>query len=143
MIGCPTVTITVEKKTTIPNKPANLSIKYTDVATVSWEDVTNSDIDYYEVRTNKDVGENDGLLARTSDTSVVVPLASRTGTIYVFGHNTSKLYGYPAILEYSKALPPKPNAPTVVSKLGALGIIMCLMDSMIYSEKARSAKKQQ
>ena len=122
MVDCPTVTITVEKKTTIPNKPANLSIKYTDVATVSWEDVTNSDIDYYEIRTNKDVGENDGLLARTSDTSVVVPLASRTGTIYVFGHNTSKLYGYPAILEYSKALPPKPNAPTVVSKLGALGI---------------------
>ena len=122
MVDCPTVTITVEKKTTIPNKPANLSVKYTDVATVSWEDVTNSDIDYYEVRTNKDVGENDGLLARTSDTSVVVPLASRTGTIYVFGHNTSKLYGYPAILEYSKALPPKPNAPTVVSKLGALGI---------------------
>lgn len=122
MVDCPTVTITVEKKTTIPNKPANLSIKYTDVATVSWEDVTNSDIDYYEIRTNKDTGENDGLLARTSDTSVVVPLASRTGTIYVFGHNTSKLYGYPAILEYSKALPPKPNAPTVVSKLGALGI---------------------
>ena len=122
MIDCPTVTITVEKKTTIPNKPANLSIKYTDVATVSWEDVTNSDIDYYEVRTNKDTGKDDGLLARTSDTSVVVPLVSRTGTIYVFGHNTSKLYGYPAILEYSKALPPKPNAPTVVSKLGALGI---------------------
>lgn len=122
MIDCPTVTITVEKKTTIPNKPANLSIKYTDVATVSWEDVTNSDIDYYEVRTNKDTGEDDGLLARTSDTSVVVPLASRTGTIYVFGHNTSKLYGYPAILKYNKALPPKPNAPTVVSKLGALGI---------------------
>lgn len=122
MIDCPTVTITVEKKTTIPNKPANLGIKYTDVATVSWEDVTNSDIDYYEIRTNKDVGENNGLLARTSDTSVVVPLSSRTGTIYVFGHNTSKLYGYPAILEYSKALPPKPNAPTVVSKLGALGI---------------------
>lgn len=122
MIDCPTVTITVEKKTTIPNKPANLSIKYTDVATVSWEDVTNSDIDYYEIRTNENTGENDGLLARTSDTSVVVPLASRTGTIYVFGHNTSKMYGYPAILEYSKALPPKPNAPTVVSKLGALGI---------------------
>ena len=122
MIDCPTVTITVEKKTTIPNKPANLSIKYTDVATVSWEDVTNSDIDYYEVRTNKDTGKDDGLLARTSDTSVVVPLASRTGTIYVFGHNTSKLYGYPAILEYNKALPSKPNAPTVVSKLGALGI---------------------
>lgn len=122
MIDCPTVTITVEKKTTIPNKPANLSIKYTDVATVSWEDVTNSDIDYYEVRTNKDTGKDGGLLARTSDTSVVVPLASRMGTIYVFGHNTSKLYGYPAILEYNKSLPPKPNAPTVVSKLGALGI---------------------
>lgn len=122
MIDCPTVTITVEKKTTIPNKPASLNVKYTDVATVSWEDVTNSDIDYYEIRTNEDTGENDGLLARTSDTSVTVPLASRTGTIYVFGHNTSKLYGYPAILEYSKALPPKPNAPTVVSKLGALGI---------------------
>ena len=122
MVGCPTVTITVEKKTTIPNKPANLSIKYTDVATVSWEDVTNSDIDYYEIRTNEDTGENNGLLARTSDTSVTVPLASRTGTIYVFGHNTSKLYGYPAILTYNKALPPKPNAPTVVSKLGALGI---------------------
>lgn len=122
MIDCPTVTITVEKKTTVPNKPANLSIKYTDVATVSWEDVTNSDIDYYEVRTNKDTGKDDGLLARTSDTSVVVPLASRMGTIYVFGHNTSKLYGYPATLEYNKALPPKPNAPTVVSKLGALGI---------------------
>ena len=122
MIDCPVMTITVEKKTTVPNKPANLSIKYTDVATVSWEDVTNSDIDYYEVRINEDTGKDDGLLARTSDTSVVVPLASRTGTIYVFGHNTSKLYGYPAILEYNKALPPKPNAPTVVSKLGALGI---------------------
>lgn len=122
MINCPVFTITVERKTTVPNKPDGLSIKYTDVATVSWEEVTNSDIDYYEVRTNKDTGKDEGLLARTSDTSVAVPLASRTGTIYVFGHNTSKLYGYPAVLEYDKALPPKPNAPTVVSKLGALGI---------------------
>lgn len=122
MIDCPVFTITVERKTTVPNKPDGLSIKYTDVATVSWEDVTNSDIDYYEVRTNKDTGKDEGLLARTSDTSVVVPLSSRTGTIYVFGHNTSKLYGYPAVLEYNKALPPKPHAPTVVSKLGALGI---------------------
>ena len=122
MIDCPVITITVEKKTTVPNKPDGLSIKYTDVATVSWEDVTNSDIDYYEVRTNEDTGKDEGLLARTSDTSVAVPLASRTGTIYVFGHNTSKLYGYPAVLEYNKALPPKPNTPAVVSKLGALGI---------------------
>lgn len=122
MIDCPVITITVERKTTVPNKPDGLSIKYTDVATVSWEEVTNSDIDYYEVRTNKDTGKDEGLLARTSDTSVAVPLASRTGTIYVFGHNTSKLYGYPAVLEYDKALPPKPNAPTVASKLGALGI---------------------
>lgn len=122
LIDCPIFTITVERKTTVPNKPDGLNIKYTDVATVSWEDVTNSDVDYYEVRTNENTGEDEGLLARTSDTSVAIPLASRTGTIYVFGHNTSKLYGYPAVLEYNKVLPPKPNAPTVVSKLGALGI---------------------
>ena len=48
----PQIDITVAVKTTTPNTPDdfNISFNFNDVAVVTWKEVTNSDIAFYEIR---------------------------------------------------------------------------------------------
>ena len=99
-------------KTTVPNVPQNFSFDFSDGKfSFTWNKVTNSDIDFYELRTNKRAGEKAGLLARTVSTHYTFPaLSSRKDKIYLFAHNATKKYGYPATVEYNF---PMPSAPTL------------------------------
>lgn len=120
--GAPTATITIARKSTVPNMPSNFSFKFSDPPKFTWDAVTNSDVDFYELRYDEHAGEKDGLITRTASTSVSVQLTNRTGKLYLFAHNATKKYGYPAILTYSKALPPTPKAPVLTTKLGGFSI---------------------
>ena len=94
-----------------------------DTATVYWKDVSNADIDYYELRLDKHPGvEDDNLILRTNGISAVVPLQNRTGKLYLYAHSTLGKYGYPAELNYNKPAPPKPINPKLTAKLGGFGI---------------------
>ena len=99
-------------KTTVPNVPQNFSFDFSDGKFgFTWDKVTNSDIDFYELRTNKRAGEKAGLLARTVSTHYTFPaLSSRKDKIYLFAHNATKKYGYPATVEYNF---PMPSSPTL------------------------------
>ena len=120
----PCIEVVVKEKTETPDIPSGFGITFDETSTVYWNEVSNADISYYEIRKDQYPGtENDNLLMRTNGTSAVIPLEVRTGTLYLFAHSTTGKYGYPAILNYNKPMPAKPNAPTLTAKLGGFGIV--------------------
>lgn len=120
----PQTEIVVALKTMIPNTTDGFAISFNEKqVTVSWNDVTNSDIEYYEVRSDKNAGiESKALLARTNSTMAIIELKKRYGILYLFAKNFDNKYGNPAILEYRKDEPPTPTAPTLFKRLGGIGI---------------------
>lgn len=115
--------ILVALKTEIPNVADGFSISFGENCTATWNEVTNTDVAFYEIRDDSEAGtESVGMLARTNGTKAVLPLTNRSGTLYLFTKSAVGKYSEPAILKYSKSVPPKPNPPTVVPKLGGMAI---------------------
>ena len=120
----PSVDILVAMRTEIPNTPDNVLITFGAAAVVSWNEVTNTDIAFYEIRTDQYPGrETDAMLARTTDTSCTVSLSTRTGKLYVYVKSAVGKYSAPAIVTYNKPVPTKPAPPMVTPKLGGLSIV--------------------
>lgn len=115
--SAPTVTIKVTAKETVPSQPYNLTYDFTKAFTFKWSDVPDSDVMYYEVRTDTNVGFPVGLLGKTQSTSIDVNLMERKGTVYVYSVNTLKKYSYPAKITYNY---PKPDAPSYIHFTEAL-----------------------
>lgn len=129
-IQAPTASILVALKTETPNTPQNFSITFGSVARVSWDEVTNADIAYYEVRTDKNPGVvTSGLLAKTNDFSTAITLTSRIGTLYLYAKSALGKYSAPAELTYSKAAPSAPAAPVVNGRFGMMGITTAAIPS--------------
>lgn len=105
----PVVYVTVAERTTVPSQPQNLRYDFSEKFLFAWDDVPDADALYYEIRTDAEVGKEDGLLGRTPSTSMAVSLTSRTGTVYVFAINRHKKASFPAKVSYRY---PAPNAPT-------------------------------
>lgn len=115
--SAPTVTIKVTSKETVPSQPYNLTYDFSKAFTFKWSDVPDSDVMYYEIRTDTNVGSPVGLLGKTQSTSIDVNLMERKGTVYVYSVNTLKKYSYPAKVTYNY---PKPDAPTYIHFTEAL-----------------------
>lgn len=115
--SAPTVTIKVTAKETVPSQPYNLTYDFTKAFTFKWSDVPDSDVMYYEIRTDTNVGSAIGLLGKTQSTSIDVSLMERKGTVYVYSVNTLKKYSYPAKVTYNY---PKPDAPSYIHFTEAL-----------------------
>lgn len=115
--SAPTVTIKVTAKETVPSQPYNLTYDFTSAFTFKWSDVPDSDVMYYEIRTDTNVGSPVGLLGKTQSTSIDVNLMERKGTVYVYSVNTLKKYSYPAKITYNY---PKPDAPSYIHFTEAL-----------------------
>lgn len=95
----------------VPDAPHSGEVRLQGGAvTVAWETVTNTYIDYYEVRTNSNTGQLAGLLAKTADIRSAVSLTVRSGAVLVYGHNPQKGYGEPLSIHYDF---PAPAAPTI------------------------------
>ena len=119
----PQIDITVAVKTTTPNTPDDCNITFNDVAVVTWKEVTNSDIAFYEVRRDNYPGVEDvNLLARTNGLSASLALSERTGTLYLYAKSAIGQYSAPADLKYYKAEPPRPEPPVLSPKVGGMGI---------------------
>lgn len=105
-----------------PNTPDGFTIRFAEQAIYNWREVTNADVDFYEVRLNTAVGSDDGLLAKSSNTTASSLLQNRQGTVYLYAHNPVKGYSAPAILEYNV---PKPIIPRdVVVKTTMNGLVV-------------------
>lgn len=105
-----------------PNTPDGFTIRFAEQAIYNWREVTNADVDFYEVRLNTAIGNDDGLLAKSSNTTASSLLQNRQGTVYLYAHNPVKGYSAPAMLEYNV---PKPITPTdVVIKTNMNGLVV-------------------
>lgn len=119
----PQMKILVALKTEIPNTPDGFGIDFGSVCTASWKEVTNTDIAFYEVRTDDSAGaETSRLLARTNNLSAILPLTERSGKLYLYAKSAIGKYSAPAILQYNKQVPKKPNPPVLTSTIGGFGL---------------------
>jgi hypothetical protein len=119
----PQLKILVALKTEIPNTPDGFDIDFGMVCTASWKEVTNTDVAFYEIRTDDSAGaETSGLLVRTNNLSAILPLTERSGTLYLYAKSAIGKYSAPAILQYNKPVPKKPNPPVLTSTIGGFGL---------------------
>lgn len=119
----PQMKILVALKTEIPNTPDGFGIDFGSVCTASWKEVTNTDVAFYEIRTDENAGaETSGLLARTNNLSAILPLTERSGKLYLYAKSAIGKYSAPAILQYNKPIPKKPNPPVLTSTIGGFGL---------------------
>lgn len=119
----PSVDILVAMKSTIPNVPDGFSLAFGELPVASWNEVTNTDIVYYEIRLDNLPGvESDTLLARTNNLQTSLSLHDRSGTLYLFAKNALGKYSDAAVLTYNKLLPATPIAPILTARLGQIGI---------------------
>lgn len=119
----PQMKILVALKTEIPNTPDGFGIDFGAACTASWKEVTNTDVAFYEVRTDDNAGaETAGLLARTNNLSAILPLTERSGKLYLYAKSAIGKYSAPAILQYNKPVPKKPNPPVLTSTIGGFGL---------------------
>ena len=119
----PSVDILVAMKSTIPNVPDGFSLAFGELPVASWNEVTNTDIVYYEIRLDNLPGvESDTLLARTNNLQTSLSLHDRSGTLYLFAKNALGKYSDAAVLTYNKPLPATPIAPVLTARLGQIGI---------------------
>ena len=114
--------ITVELKSEIPNKPLGFSISFSDMAHFNWLEVRNADVDYYELRLDLRVGQNDGLIGRSNNTTYSGMLHNRTGKVYLYAHNPAKGYGAPAELTYNVPQPKQPTNLKVTANINGIGV---------------------
>ena len=96
----------------VPDAPhsGEITMKKGDLL-AAWDAVTNTYIDFYEVRTDDKVGQKAGLLAKTADIRAAITLKARSGAILIYGHNPQKGYGAPLSVHYDF---PAPVAPTIL-----------------------------
>lgn len=117
-----TKSITVAMKTEVPNAPQGFSISFSDMAHFNWLEVRNADIDFYELRLDLKVGQNDGLIGRSNNTTYSGILKSRSGKVYLYAHNPSKGYGAPSEVTYNVPQPKKPSQVQAVGSMNGIGV---------------------
>lgn len=117
-----TKSITVAMKTEVPNAPQGFSISFSDMAHFNWLEVRNADIDFYELRLDLKVGQNDGLIGRSNNTTYSGVLRNRSGKVYLYAHNPSKGYGAPSEVTYNVPQPKKPSQVQAVGNMNGIGV---------------------
>lgn len=121
--SAPIVSRTIEVKPYTPTTPQGFAIEFKDKPYCSWLPNTEMDIDFYELRTDGNKGEQLGLLYRGNAITATPALVSRTGTLYLFAHNPSKHYSPPLIYQYNK--PALPAPPLTIKEVFQGLIISC------------------
>ena len=112
----------VAQQSVTPVSPSGVAVTFSDVATITWKPVTNTDILLYELRSNQNPGVAAGLLIQTNDIQASIQLPTRTGTIYLYAKNTAGTYSAAAAVTYTKPAPAAPAAPTVKAGIRSLSI---------------------
>lgn len=119
----PQIKILVALKTEIPNTPDGFTVEFGATATASWQEVTNTDIAFYEIRRDSNAGEeSENLLARTNNLSAILPLTQRTGKLFLFARSAIGKYSAPAELTYNKTVPRKPKPPKLKDSIRGFGV---------------------
>ena len=119
----PQTQILVALKNEIPTTPEGFSLTFSSTCIAKWKEVTNADVAYYEIRIDKNPGEDTpGLLTKTNSTNCVLTLTERTGKLYLYAKSAVGKYSDPAELTYNKPKPPKPKPPKLIATLGGFSV---------------------
>lgn len=114
------VDVVVKPMDAIPDLPKNFTISFDREAKAKWDEVLNADVDYYELRTDNNPGnDSTALLARVKGTTATLTLTKRADTVYLFAKSTLGKYSTPARYEYNL---PQLDKPEVVAKSTINGI---------------------
>lgn len=114
------VDVVVKPMDAIPDMPKNFTITFGSEAKAKWDEVLNSDVDYYELRTDNNPGnDSTALLARVKGTTATLTLTKRADTVYLFAKSTLGKYSTPARYDYNL---PQLDKPEVVAKSTINGI---------------------
>lgn len=114
------VDVVVKPMDAIPDIPKNFTISFNREAKAKWDEVLNADVDYYELRTDNNPGnDSTALLARVKGTTATLTLTKRADTVYLFAKSTLGKYSTPARYEYNL---PQLDKPEVVAKSTINGI---------------------
>ena len=114
------VDVVVKPMDTIPDMPKNFTISFDREAKAKWDEVLNADVDYYELRTDNNPGnDSTALLARVKGTTATLTLTKRADTVYLFAKSTLGKYSTPVRYEYNL---PQLDKPEVVAKSTINGI---------------------
>ena len=114
------VDVVVKPMDTIPDMPNNFTISFDRDAKAKWDEVLNADVDYYELRTDNNPGnDSTALLARVKGTTATLTLTKRADTVYLFAKSTLGKYSTPARYDYNL---PQLDKPEVVAKSTINGI---------------------
>lgn len=122
----PTVSITVQGGTIVPEAPTQLVLNWNrNGALWEWSHRDDGYIQLFELRLDDNVGVyDDKLLARTTDKRSTAIPSVRSGTAYLYARNIFDQYSDPATYQFSKAVPSKPNIPTITETLNGVQINM-------------------
>lgn len=114
------VDVVVKPMDAIPDMPKNFTISFDREAKAKWDEVLNADVDYYELRTDNNPGnDSTALLARVKGTTATLTLTKRADTVYLFAKSTLGKYSTPARYDYNL---PQLDKPEVVAKSTINGI---------------------
>lgn len=114
------VDVEVKPMDAIPDMPKNFTMSFDREAKAKWDEVLNADVDYYELRTDNNPGnDSTALLARVKGTTATLTLTKRTDTVYLFAKSTLGKYSTPARYDYNL---PQLDKPEVVVKSTINGI---------------------
>lgn len=114
------VDVVVKPMDAVPDMPKNFTISFNREAKAKWDEVLNADVDYYELRTDNNPGnDSTALLARVKGTTATLTLTKRADTVYLFAKSTLGKYSTPARYEYNL---PQLDKPEVVTKSTINGI---------------------
>ena len=122
----PTVSITVQGGTIVPDAPSQVILTWNKNGAL-WEWTHNDDgyIQFFELRLDDNAGVyDDKLLDRTPDRRSTAVPSMRSGTAYLYARNIFEQYSEPITYQFSKAAPAKPNKPTVTETLNGVQINM-------------------
>lgn len=114
------VDVEVKPMDAIPDMPKNFTMSFDREAKAKWDEVLNADVDYYELRTDNNPGnDSTALLARVKGTTATLTLTKRADTVYLFAKSTLGKYSTPARYDYNL---PQLDKPEVVAKSTINGI---------------------
>lgn len=122
-------TILVALSTETPTTPSGVTISIGTAFNVSWNEVTNADVKYYEVRLDNQIGvANSNYLGKTTETSFSTnAVTSRTGTVYVFAVSAYGKTSAPAAVSYNF---PTLSAPKVTVTAKPARRVECVVNTM-------------
>lgn len=127
------VDVIVKPMDAIPDMPKNFTISFDREAKAKWDEVLNADVDYYELRTDNNPGnDSTALLARVRGTTATLTLTKRADTVYLFAKSTLGKYSTPARYEYNL---PQLDKPGVIAKstLGGINLYFSAKPAQAYA----------